>query len=68
MLRNEIDVHQLTKRLDELASKNEGLVLLEVKNMRVSEYKEGLKKLENDMEYMTNSFGDIKFIVLLHDS
>ena len=64
MLRREIDVHQLTKRLDGLASKNEVLVMLEEENMRVSECEEGLKKLENDMEYVANSFGYIEFIIL----
>ena len=38
--------------------------MLEEENMRVSECEEGLKKLENDMEYVANSFGYIKFIIL----
>ena len=46
MPRKEIDVHQLTKKLDELACKNEVLVMLEEENMRVSEYEEGLKNLK----------------------
>ena len=59
-IRSDFNMHLLLKKLDEKASHSETVVMFEESNIRVKEWEETLKKLEQDMQYIANSFVAIR--------
>ena len=59
-IRNELNIHQLIKRIDEKASLNHTINLHEESSIRLDGCEESLEKLGKDMQYVANSFTAIK--------
>jgi hypothetical protein len=59
-LRQDLNVHQLIRRLDEKASHSETATLFEENKMRIEGWEEHLQKLGQDMQYVANSFTSIR--------
>lgn len=59
-MRSELNIHQLIKRLDDKASRNEAVNMFDEATMRLDGCEEHLQKLGADMQYIANSFTSIR--------
>lgn len=62
-MRNDLNVHQLMKRLDEKATYSHTNNLHEESSIRLDSCEDALQKLGKDMQYIANSFTSIKAYV-----